>query len=172
MISKLVDLNCSDSGYFEIEFADDNRQGISTDQELFNRWIRDLRSGKYRQVHETLYETQSETSYCALGVLCKKRIRRWRQEASTKNTEVDTDEVMNDIKEHVSDYFTEILIYSEQGYRYNIFDFLIELNDYCKVSFNVIADIMEIIHKEIRGEDNSDILSSLNNISSWDLSAL
>jgi hypothetical protein len=172
MISKKVDLNCKDSDYFEIEFTNDNRQGISTDQELFTRWMRDLRSGKYTQIHETLYEPKSETSYCALGVLCKKRIRRWRQKANTDNSRLNQEMIIDDILEHVSDYFTPIMIYSEQGYRYDIFNFLIELNDYCKLSFNSIADIMEVIHKEIRGEDNTKLLTTLSKNESWNLSAI
>jgi len=104
--------------------------------------------------------------------LCKKRIRRWRQKASLHNNQADQELIIDDIREHVSDYFTEITIHSEQGYRYDIFNFLIELNDYCQLSFNAIADIMEAIHKEIRGEDNTNVLSSLSSSNSWSLSAL
>lgn len=172
MISKLVDLNCRDSEYFEIEFTDENNQGISTDQELFSRWVRDLRSGKYTQLHETLYIPDNEISYCALGVLCKKRIRRWRQKASTDNSDLDQELILDDIRQHISDYFTDIIIYSQQGYRYDIFDFLIELNDCCKLSFNIIADIMEVIHKEIRGEDNTKLLNTLSKNNQWNLAAI
>lgn len=111
------------------------------DIKQIEKWIEALRSGKYSQ---TIRELQNETGYCCLGVACKVIIPITHQELNENKTLVGgfptaqrhSPNWLKDINNDVNDKLGKSLS---------------SLNDNYGVTFNEIADIIELvyIHKAI-----------------------
>lgn len=95
-----------------------------------DEWVKALRSGKYKQGYNQLYD-HDDKSYCCLGVLNKLH------------------------KNQLNDNYTGILspgngvIGSDSGYLPSLDVSLIKLNDDLRLNFDEIADIIQICYKEL-----------------------
>lgn len=166
MLSKFVNLNCENYEEFLIEFEENNKYGISTDQDLITRWLSDLRSGKYQQVYGKLFDTKHDNCYCTLGVLFKKRIKKLRQRYQDGKPLTDV-AILHEVIEQDDTFLKNIFVYTKENHKYNLFDFIIELNDNSRLSFGYIADMLEIIHCTIRGEITDNIQEKILKQNKW-----
>ena len=143
-------------------------------QEIKQKWVEALRSGKYKQ---TTYVLRREDSYCCLGVLCDIAGRgKW----SIENDEIDDSESgklysYTDIDLNFSDFeclpwslalaldFEETSVKVQIVEKYlnsiicseglfavngNMYLPLTRINDELQLSFNQIADILELCTEE------------------------
>ena len=100
------------------------------------KWVDALRSGKYKQGHNQLYDKETN-GYCCLGVLCK------------INKIKITDEV--DYIEDIRDQ-KKLSIKSVSGRilgDFNCNTSLADLNDSGNYAFDEIADIIQLFYEEL-----------------------
>jgi len=131
-------------------------------KQIIIQWIKNLRSGNYKQGSEFLrYKERGNYYHCCLGVLCSTLKTNWSA-MYDKGTKLESSVYIPDglLEKH------ELLsIIDGEGYRYNrrswnvvnedndyIFDNLAEFNDR-HLSFTMIADIIEArLIKKIRAK--------------------
>lgn len=109
---------------------------FTLDPKIKNKWVKALRSGKFKQAIGTLYDSKTN-GYCCLGVLCvvaginKDDLEGWEYPQSA-GLSVENDSTTNDCD-----------FWSVQYGKHKDMIPLADLNDDRKLSFAKIADIIE-----------------------------
>lgn len=98
-------------------------------------WVNALRSGKFKQGYESLHNNE-ECTYCALGVL----------------TKLYPGKVAGSQDEDLNGYYN-IGLQSPMGYLPKLVTNVIELNDSLRLTFDEIADIIQIYYVETKELD-------------------
>lgn len=112
----------------------------------FNKWIAALRSGKYKQTRGRL---QDGDGFCCLGVLCDSVVPKNKLELMDNfgwiygHLPHHQDKAPSWVKK-IDSIFTDI----SAGSKGAVFEHLYDLNDTKRLSFNEIADILELTFKE------------------------
>lgn len=109
---------------------------IEIDEKQFKKWIKALRSGKYKQATQKL---QDVGGYCCLGLACEitipKKYRRLNNRGClVGGTPMDQDAAPNWLK-FINDDFIHRTGTS-----------IIEMNDNMRMSFDEIADVLELTY--------------------------
>jgi hypothetical protein len=99
-------------------------------------WVIALRSGNYQQTKATL---QDETGYCCLGVACKLFIPEGKQKLTDAGYLVG---VMPDEQPYSPKWLQDI----NRDFGVKTGKNLSELNDNEELSFNEIADVLEMVY--------------------------
>lgn len=125
------------------------------DSQQFWKWIEALRSGNYRQTRGTL---QDSNGYCCLGVACKVLIDADKIGRDAYMSEELYGELPDDqqfapkwLKGIDSDYSKRVRLPAD-----TYFSYLTNLNDEDGMSFNEIADILELVYVHGIMEGNKD----------------
>lgn len=106
----------------------------------FDEWIQALRGGKYKQTRETL---QNQNGFCCLGVLCKTVIPKRKLVFNSYGhlrggvPDIYTQPNVPLWVENINDVISSLNLHS-----------LSALNDSFKLSFDEIADFLELTFKE------------------------
>lgn len=115
------------------------------DEKQFMKWIKALRSGKFKQGKGAL---QTEQGYCCLGVACAVLIPEGRQEISCKmlEGEMPRDQPQSpDWLKDISNDFVQRQIRAQRGYS-GAEQSLTGLNDSTAADFDEIADLLELVY--------------------------
>jgi hypothetical protein len=125
-------------------------------KELIKRWVEALRSGKYQQGRLSLRNISNQ--FCCLGVLCdiakdelsldwilKEEWSKYSIDNSYSNIPFSVDKLLNIDTGHLGVITIDTIRLSpEYGVPLeNRWTTLLELNDFYRLSFNQIADILE-----------------------------
>lgn len=117
---------------------------MKINKKQFHKWIVALRSGEYKQTKNRL---QDKKGYCCLGVACKVLIPENKQELYNVNKFLDG-HIPSDQKyapkwlNGINSDFNDKVLNNKYGYG----KLLTELNDDENMSFNEIADCLELVY--------------------------
>lgn len=152
----MIELKIHNKYKIYIEFPD-NCQGILDNQDQFYRWIKNFRSGGFKQLHGQLATIESD-EYCSLGLLFKKQIKK----LSNDNVNVSDINVIYSYLDEWCNIFNEITVYIDDA-KFTIIEFIFELNDFAKLNFEQISYILEYIHRIIKDEEVRKLETQITN---------
>ena len=111
-------------------------------KDVMQKWVKALRSGKYKQATEQL---KDGNSYCCLGVLCDiSKQGKWYGAGYEVNEEFDDAKLPVAIRK-----WAGIKVRSANGNIPSVKKSLVHFNDTAKKNFKEIADIIEKNYKEL-----------------------
>lgn len=132
-----------------------NSQGIFDNQEQFYRWMKNFRSGGFKQLYGQLANVETD-EYCSLGLLFKKQIKKL---VGSGIDPIDYDSVYATFDEWTK-IFNNITVYIDDS-KFSIVEFIFELNDFAKLDFEHISYILEYMHRLIRNENVDNLLKEI-----------
>ena len=104
--------------------------------DLINEWIKELRSGRYKQTSEMLYNAENQ-GFCCLGVACNSLF-------DTPIQTLEGEALPDEIDGPYPKWFTDINNRFKAIYGHSLSD----LNDSGSYNFDEIADALQLVYIE------------------------